>query len=102
MEEMFKLLHTMFGDSIEVRKASDLEKTIPDMLSNDYRDRLKAEYRQTLIRYHKLCDFLNKLERGETTANCPVTLLVREHNIMSDYLDVLRERAMIEKICLTD
>ena len=39
----------------------ELYETIEGMTSTDYRERFKAEYRQTKIRYEKLKDFCNRI-----------------------------------------
>ncbi len=102
MDELFKLLVELLGtDNIEIRMANELEKTVPDMLSTDYKDRMKAEYQQTRIRYYKLCKAIKLLECGEKGEenNC-LTLMKRQKAIMHDYLTVLFERATIEDISL--
>ena len=102
MEDMFEILAAMFGDNIEIRKASALEETVPDMLSNDSKKRLKAEYKQTLLRFQRLTKFMRKLERGEEKCNCPITLLVKQHEVMEEYLKILRSRAVIEGVNLSE
>ena len=42
------------GDMYEEEKIETLSDTIDLMCSNDYKDRFKAEYYQTKIRYDKL------------------------------------------------
>lgn len=46
----------------------ELYETIEGMTSTDYRERFKAEYRQTKIRYEKLKDFCNRIEAAARTA----------------------------------
>ncbi len=41
-----------------------LEMTIDLMNSDDYKERFKAEYAQTLIRLRKLNNMLNKYDEG--------------------------------------
>lgn len=102
MDELFKLLVELLGtDNIEIRTASELEKTVPDMLSSDYKDRLKAEYHQTRIRYHRLCKAIKLLECGEKgKENNSLALMKRQKSIMHDYITVLVERATIEDVSL--
>ena len=102
MEDMFEILAAMFGDNIEIKKASALEETVPDMLSNDYKKRFKAEYKQTSLRFQRLTKFLRKLERGEEKCTCPITLLVKQHEVMEEYLKILRTRAAIERVNLSE
>ena len=42
----------------------ELKDTVQQMLSEDYRDRFKAEYYQVKIRYDKLVDMLNRWDKG--------------------------------------
>ena len=62
----------------------ELKDTIDGMISNDYRERFKAEYRQTKERYERLKGFCNRIEAAERTGreeprhDCPLELL-REH-----------------------
>ena len=59
----------------------ELYETIEGMTSTDYRERFKAEYRQTKIRYEKLKDFCNRIEAAARTGAeppehcCPLGLL---------------------------
>ena len=45
----------------------ELKDTIDGMISNDYRERFKAEYRQTKERYERLKGFCNRIEAAERT-----------------------------------
>lgn len=49
----------------------ELYETIEGMTSTDYRERFKAEYRQTKIRYEKLKDFCNRIEAAARTGTEP-------------------------------
>ena len=94
-----------------------LGETIVMMESNDYRERFKAEYYQTKIRYEKLKAFNNKIEAAEMTMyngpicegqpvkkidmpkhDCPNHLLREQQSIMGSYLHILEVRAVIEGI----
>lgn len=76
----------------------DLNETIELMTSADYKDRFKAEYWQTKIRYDRLCMMLEKYRAGrlEFEPTCPIDLLEEQREIMADYLEVLVERAFHE------
>ena len=100
----------------------DLEKTVPLMTSDDYRERFKAEYWQTKIRYERLKAFNNKIEAADVTAcwgmspapegahntpikmvempkhDCPSYLLREQQRVMGEYLHFLEVRAVIEGI----
>ena len=77
--------------------------TIEMMMSEDYKERFKAEYYQTKIRYDKLHKMLTKAEAGtlEFTPTCPLELLREQKNCMGRYLHCLEIRAEMEKIDLS-
>ena len=101
MEELIKLLVNIFGDDIEVMQPSELESTIPDMLSKDYKDRFKAEYKQTLIRYQRLCRIIKGYEKNKTIYGTPLKLLQDQLQAMGKYLNILADRAILEGIDIT-
>ena len=78
--------------------------TVEGMLSLDYKERFKAEYRQTKIRYEKLKDFCNQIEAAEIMGkklpnhDCPFYMLKDQKRTMGDYLHILELRALIEEI----
>ena len=97
----------------------DLSSTVAMMESSDYRERFKAEYYQTKIRYEKLKAFNNKIEAADMTMypgpicegqyvphkkvempkhDCPSHLLREQQSIMGQYLHILEVRAVIEGI----
>lgn len=78
----------------------ELKDTIELMNSEDYKDRFKAEYYQTKIRYDKLHQMLIKKEAGllEFEPTCPVTKLLEQKRYMGEYLRCLEVRATIEGI----
>lgn len=78
----------------------ELKDTIGLMNSVDYKDRFRAEYWQTKIRYDRLdkmccCYEAKKLN---FTPNCSLELLTEQKRHMGDYLHCLRVRAAIEEI----
>lgn len=77
-----------------------LKDTITLMESDDYKDRFKAEYYQTKIRYEKLHKMLIKAEAGTLVfqLKCPPHLLREQENDMRDYLKILEIRAEHEGI----
>ena len=85
-----------------VKTIDTLEDTIPLMMSPDYKERFRAEYKQTKIRYDKLLDMLVKYEAGalEFTPTCSFTLLSEQACRMGNYLRCLEVRAQIEGIVL--
>lgn len=80
-----------------------LKDTVNLMLSDDYKERFKAEYFQTKLRYEKLHRLLVKLEAGtlDIQPNCPSDILSDQARHMGMYLYYLEIRAEIERIDLT-
>lgn len=76
-----------------------LKDTIPQMTSDDYRERFKAEYYQTKIRAGKLQSLI---QHDMDLANSPKIILERQLSAMLDYLSTLALRAEFEGINLTE
>lgn len=78
----------------------ELIDTCKLMVSDDYKDRFKAEYYQTKIRYDKLHKMLVKYDAGilEFKPSCSIELLRSQCSHMGTYLYDLEVRAEIEKI----
>ena len=82
----------------------ELKDTVNAMLSADYKERFKAEYWQTKIRYEKLKAFCNKIEaadimdRPEPKHDCPLWMLRDQQKEMGSYLNTLEIRAEIEGV----
>lgn len=78
----------------------ELKDTIELMTSDDYKDRFKAEYYQTKIRYGKLHKMLIKKEAGTLSFNptCNAATLMTQKRNMGEYLKSLEIRAEIEGI----
>lgn len=81
----------------------ELKDTVQQMLSEDYKDRFKAEYYQVKIRYDKLVDMLDRWDKGQLSfpPTCPRELLWRQVTVMEDYMDLLIERSIAEGIDLS-
>lgn len=77
-----------------------LVDTIGMMASTDYKERFKAEYWQTKIRYEKLHKMCVKYEAGTLpfTPTCSLDILKQQKSAMGQYLYCLELRAEIEKI----
>lgn len=82
----------------------ELKDTITLMQSNDYTERFIAEYLQLRIRKEKLEVFITKYKRNELsfTPDCSVAILEAQLAIMIGYMNILENRARIEKINLYD
>lgn len=80
----------------------ELRDTVTDMVSPIYTDRFRAEYNQLKIRYDKLNAMVEKWDKGELNfvPTCPREIYTRQLNAMYDYLTILEERAVIEKVDL--
>lgn len=80
----------------------ELKDTIEMMNSADYKERFKAEYQQTKIRYNKLHNMLVKADAHtlDFTPTCPLDLLRDQKAAMGKYLYCLEVRAEIEGIKL--
>lgn len=78
----------------------ELKDTIELMQSSDYKERFKAEYQQTKIRYNGLHKMLITWDAGklEFTPTCPKSLLMEQKCYMDEYLRVLEIRALMEGI----
>lgn len=87
---------------------TELKDTATMMNSPDYKERFKAEYYQTKIRYEKLKAFNTKIEAARVTKkeaempphDCPDELLREQQSVMGNYLHILELRAEIEAIKL--
>lgn len=80
----------------------ELRDTIELMNSDDYKDRFRAEYYQTKIRYEKLHKMLIKADALTLsfTPLCSISLLKEQQKCMGEYLHTLEVRAEIEEIDL--
>lgn len=78
----------------------DLKDTIDMMNSEDFKERFKAEYYQTKIRYDKLHKMLIKYEAGTLNfePKCSLELFTEQAKHMGLYLKCLEIRAEIEGI----
>jgi len=88
----------------------ELKETVEMMNSADYKERFKAEYYQTKIRYEKLHKMTTKYEAGIMendaskylgfTPTCPLALLISQKKSMGMYLHDLEVRAALEHVQL--
>lgn len=78
----------------------ELKDTIEMMQSDDYKERFKAEYYQTKIRYDMLHKMIVKYEAGtlEFTPTCSIELFKDQASHMGQYLYDLEVRAQIEGV----
>lgn len=96
---------------LKMTAVQELKETIPEMLSEDYKERFIAEYKQTKIRYERLKNFNTRIKAAEITGftdkpvempphDCPIDLLREQQAVMGNYLHILEVRAVIEGIDL--
>lgn len=80
----------------------ELKDTIALMSSSDYKDRFRAEYYQTKIRYCKLHKMITRYEAGtlDFEPTCSLELLKEQESYMYKYLYTLEVRAEIEEVKL--
>jgi hypothetical protein len=78
----------------------ELRDTVEMMNSADYKERFKAEYYQTAIRYEKLKTMVDKYNNGtlEFKPTCPMSIYDIQLRAMRDYLTILEARAAIEGV----
>lgn len=78
----------------------ELQDTIELMNSAEYKDRFKAEYYQSKIRYDKLDDMTVKYEARTLTfiPKCSLELLKEQKKYLGNYIRILKIRAEIEGI----
>lgn len=80
----------------------ELKDTIEMMQSADYKERFKAEYFQTVIRFRKLNTMFVNWDKLDFTPTCPKHLFTLQLRAMYDYIEILKERAKLEDIELED
>ena len=78
----------------------ELKDTVERMLSDDYKERLIAEYQQVSIRIEKLREFLFRMEHGTLPFTPASERKLYEHQLvtMRAYQDALTRRIKDEKI----
>ena len=72
------------------------------MISNDYKERFKAEYEQLIIRYNGLNRMIENWDKGclSFKPTCPRSTYDLQLKAMKDYIAVLEARAIMENIDL--
>ena len=82
----------------------ELQDTVGMMLSDDYKDRFKAEYEQLVIRRNKLMRLVERIDECslDFQPKTPKSVSIQQWRIMGEYLTMLEARAAIEDILLPD
>ncbi len=78
----------------------ELRDTVEMMNSDDYKERFRAEYYQTVIRYGKLKNMLDRWDTGKLnfSPTCPRSTYNIQMKAMTDYIAILEARAVMEGI----
>ena len=79
-----------------------LHQTVKGMISDDYKERFKAEYKQLIIRLDRLNKLINEMKEDELDfkAICSLDVLMAQSRYMDAYASILRYRAQAEDINL--
>lgn len=80
----------------------ELNQTVKGMISDDYKERFKAEYKQLIIRLDRLNKIINETKEDNLgfRAFSRLDVLKAQSKYMEDYAKVLRYRARAEGINL--
>lgn len=76
----------------------ELKDTIVLMSSEDYKERFKAEYYQTEIRYRKLMHMVRNWDDLGFAPTCDKSIYLAQLDIMNAYLGLLKYRALQEGV----
>lgn len=84
------------------KRPMELADTAEMMMSEDYKERFRAEHGQVAIRHQKLKAMREKWDKGELnfTPTCPRSTYDLQIKAMADYIAVLEARAVMEDILL--
>lgn len=85
---------------LEGKNNMTYQDTASMMLSDDYKERFKAEYWQLKIRYEKLYIMTTRWDKGylDFKPDCPRSIYGLQMDAMKQYIAVLEARAKIEGI----
>lgn len=77
-----------------------LQDTVSEMVSGDWASRFHAEYQQLKIRVEGLQNMICDLVNGTLTfePNTQIEILMKQLNVMEQYMTLLEVRAAIENI----
>ncbi|WP_296879105.1 hypothetical protein [Thomasclavelia sp.] len=94
----------VFDEVYREYRVNELPQTALGMISENYKERFKAEYRQVKIRYDKLDEMTVCYEAGTLpfTPTCSLELLKEQKKHMGNYIRCLKIRAQIENIDLME
>lgn len=86
------------------KRPMELKDTVEMMNSEGYKERFRAEYCQTVIRYGKLKNMLDRWDEGKLNfaPTCPRSTYNMQIRAMADYIAVLEARAIMEGVYLSN
>ena len=87
---------------IYINTKNELHQTVKGMISDDYKERFKAEYKQLIIRLDRLNKIINKMKEDKLDFKglCSLDVLIAQSRHMSAYASLLSYRALVEDINL--
>ncbi len=91
-----------FEEAYREYDENKLPATAVGMMSEDYKERFKAEYKQLVIRFEGLRGMLKKWDEGTLVfePTCPRSTYNMQLKAMADYMAVLEARAAMEDVDL--
>ncbi len=92
----------VFEEAYREYDKNKLPATAVGMMSKDYKERFKAEYKQLVIRFEGLKKMLKKWDEGTIAfePTCPRSTYDMQLKAMSEYIAVLEARAVMEDVDL--
>ena len=92
----------VFEEAYREYDKNKLPATAVGMMSEDYKERFKAEYKQLVIRFEGLKKMLKKWDEGTIAfePTCPRSTYDMQLKAMSEYIAVLEARAVMEDVDL--
>ena len=93
-----------FEEAYREYDENKLPATAVGMMSEDYKERFKAEYKQLEIRFDGLRGMLKKWDEGTLAfePTCPRSTYNMQLKAMADYMAVLEARAVMEDVDLIE
>lgn len=85
-----------------INTEDELHQTVKGMISDDYKERFKAEYKQLIIRLDRLNKIINKMKEDKLDFKgfCSLDVLIAQSRHMDAYASLLSYRALVEDINL--
>lgn len=93
----------VFEEAYREYDKNKLPATAVGMMSEDYKERFKAEYKQLVIRFEGLKKMLKEWDEGTLVffePTCPRSTYDMQLKAMSEYIAVLEARAVMEDVDL--